>query len=141
MQISSGTHGRWGCGIKKRWGSSDGYPLTDDLRAVLEVQKELREQIARTKGVLCSRVFHRAGEAIKIFRKASKAACRQAGCPGRILHDSRRTVVRNLVRAGVPERVAMQMTGHKTRSVFERYNIVRRRSLGRCQAFARTAQL
>src|SRR5712691_5235132 len=109
---------------KNKNGEGRTFPMTRELREVLEQQRAITENLQRQLKVVCPRVFHRSGRPIKSFRVAFRTACTEAGCPGRVLHDFRRTAVRNLVRAGIPERVAMQMTGHKTRSVFERYNIV-----------------
>jgi integrase len=88
---------------------------------------ELGEIITRARDnrrLECRAVFHRDGLPIRDFRTSWSNACTQAGLGNVLVHDLRRTAVRNLVRAGVPEAIAMQVTGHKSRTVFERYNIV-----------------
>lgn len=97
------------------------YGELPELVAVVEAQWVEREY----GGAVAVHVFHRPGGGeIRDFRTVWQSACAAAGVPGRIPHDFRRTAVRNLVRRGVSERTAMQITGHKTRSVFDRYDIV-----------------
>lgn len=100
------------------------FPLTGRLRAMLDEQRSHTQSYERERGRICPWVFHRHGQPIKSFKNAFETACRKAGCPGKIPHDFRRTAARNLSLSGVSEAVAMKLTGHKTRSIYDRYNIV-----------------
>ena len=97
------------------------------LGRILPLQGELLDIIERastSRRLDCHAVFHNDGTLIGDFRKAWKSALIAAGLGKQFVHDFRRTAVRNLTRAGNPEKISMALTGHKTRAVFDRYNIV-----------------
>ena len=98
------------------------FPFTTELRALFENLWKEHEALQK-QGTICRSVFHRNGRRIKSIRKAWADACVAAGCPGRIPHDLRRSAIRNMERRGLSRSVAMQLTGHKTESVYRRYAI------------------
>jgi len=100
------------------------FKYHERLERVLKDQRALVSEWERRNGVLCAAVFHWQGERIQKLRRSWTSACRRAGMPGRLVHDFRRTAVRNLIRAGVQQAIAMKITGHKTDSIFRRYLIV-----------------
>src|SRR5215831_14198571 len=99
---------------------------------VLELMR--RREADKVEG--CPYIFHRRGERIYDFRKAWNTAITKAGCAGRVFHALRRSVIRDMVRGGTNERIAMGISGHRTRSIFDRYNIADRKDME--QALART---
>ena len=99
-------------------------PLEGELQDLIERRWQTREvSLKNGQTFICPHVFHRNGKKIERFDKTWIKACRGAGYPGKIFHDLRRTAVRNMIRAGVSQSVAMEILGHRTISMFLRYNI------------------
>ena len=96
------------------------FPQLDDL---LRRQRERTLDLQRLHGQIIPWVFWKDGRQLGDHRDTWVRACRLAGVPGRLVHDLRRSAVRNLERAGVPRSVAMKLTGHKTELIYRRYAI------------------
>jgi integrase len=119
------------------------FDVLPELAALLQHQREHTSTMERQIGQVIPYVFHRNGRRIRGYLDGWRAACKRASTVkrdgleivirprlvGRTPHDFRRTAARNLIRAGVPQHMVMQLCGWKTGSMFRRYAIVDERDL------------
>jgi integrase len=101
--------------------SKNKKPRTLPLEGVL---RDIIKRRIKARDIACPYVFHRKGKQIKSFRKAFKAAAKAAGLVDLFPHDMRRSAIRNFRKAGLSESDGMRLSGHRTRSVYDRYDII-----------------
>jgi integrase len=128
---------------KSDQGRSFPFAALPELTTLLQRQREHTDMVERRAGAIVANVFHRNGRPIRSYHAAWWAACERASVVkrdgldivvrprlvGRTPHDFRRTAARNLIRAGVPQHVVMQLCGWRTDAMFRRYAIVDMRDL------------
>jgi integrase len=110
------------------------FPMTAELRELLEARQAAKAAAEKETNAIIPWVFFRLraegrrgplrARRVKAFTRSWQSACAKAGLHGRIPHDLRRSAVRSFVRAGLSEHTAMSLSGHKTSSIFRRYDIV-----------------
>jgi integrase len=100
-------------------------PIYGDLLPALSHQKAERD----AEWPEVPWVFHWHGKPIGHSLKGWRRSAEAAGVPDLLFHDLRRSAIRNMERAGIPRKVAMSISGHRTESVYLRYDIVSQRDL------------
>ena len=118
-------------------------PLEGELAELISRRQAARQIEIDGTVMISSLIFHRAGKPVGDFRKVWARASKKAGIL-RLFHDLRRSACRNMVNAGVPQSLAMKISGHKTDSMFRRYAIAAesdlRTALRRTQDYLKTVE-
>lgn len=109
------------------WDSKNGearvLPLEAELWEAIERRAGLRRFETSSGPALSMYVFHENGKPLGDWRKRWDRACRGAGMPGLLFHDLRRSAIKNMVDAGIPQVTIMAISGHRSDAVFRRYAI------------------